>query len=126
MPPGFTRLPRLCLPRRHLPLQLPLTPPASSPSSLSPRLTTPASRRLPSPLSRRATRSEEHTSDSSHSQISYAVFCLKKKKNTISRCLPSDAPDASDNATREHVWTITQATVVPTITRRQFIQHSTT
>src|SRR2546427_9161550 len=27
-------------------------------------------------------RSEEHTSDSSHSQISYAVFCLKKKKAT--------------------------------------------
>src|SRR2546430_5593540 len=27
-----------------------------------------------------STRSEEHTSDSSHSQISYAVFCLKKKK----------------------------------------------
>src|SRR2546430_9887656 len=27
-------------------------------------------------------RSEEHTSDSSHSQISYAVFCLKKKNNT--------------------------------------------
>src|SRR2546427_2013169 len=27
-----------------------------------------------------APRSEEHTSDSSHSQISYAVFCLKKKK----------------------------------------------
>src|SRR2546427_13241123 len=25
-------------------------------------------------------RSEEHTSNSSHSQISYAVFCLKKKK----------------------------------------------
>src|SRR2546430_11666228 len=25
-------------------------------------------------------RSEEHTSESSHSQISYAVFCLKKKK----------------------------------------------
>src|SRR5688572_32258200 len=25
------------------------------------------------------TRSEEHTSESSHSQISYAVFCLKKK-----------------------------------------------
>src|SRR5689334_24091817 len=24
-------------------------------------------------------RSEEHTSDSSHSSISYAVFCLKKK-----------------------------------------------
>src|SRR2546427_2114002 len=28
----------------------------------------------------RATRSEEHTSEPSHSQISYAVFCLKKKK----------------------------------------------
>src|SRR5688572_30962068 len=26
-------------------------------------------------------RSEEHTSELSHSQISYAVFCLKKKKN---------------------------------------------
>src|SRR5438874_11260944 len=25
-------------------------------------------------------RSEEHTSDSSHVEISYAVFCLKKKK----------------------------------------------
>src|SRR4051812_49753260 len=25
-------------------------------------------------------RSEEHTSDSSHMSISYAVFCLKKKK----------------------------------------------
>src|SRR3989475_4236061 len=28
-------------------------------------------------------RSEEHTSNSSHSQISYAVFCLKKKKTHI-------------------------------------------
>src|SRR2546430_7140354 len=28
---------------------------------------------------RRAARSEEHTLNSSHSQISYAVFCLKKK-----------------------------------------------
>src|SRR2546430_8286707 len=26
-------------------------------------------------------RSEEHTSELSHSQISYAVFCLKKKKH---------------------------------------------
>src|SRR2546430_12490163 len=31
------------------------------------------------------TRSEEHTSNSSHSQISYAVFCLKKKKRDHSR-----------------------------------------
>ena len=30
-------------------------------------------------------RSEEHTSDSSHVVISYAVFCLKKKKNTLHR-----------------------------------------
>src|SRR2546430_10332802 len=30
-------------------------------------------------------RSEEHTSESSHSQISYAVFCLKKKINRIQR-----------------------------------------
>src|SRR5205085_3412065 len=30
-------------------------------------------------LSALRTRSEEHTSNSSHSQISYAVFCLKKK-----------------------------------------------
>src|SRR5205085_9746878 len=29
---------------------------------------------------RRFNRSEEHTLNSSHSQISYAVFCLKKKK----------------------------------------------
>src|SRR3712207_8271129 len=27
-------------------------------------------------------RSEEHTSDSSHANISYAVFCLKKKKTS--------------------------------------------
>src|SRR5215475_15283775 len=27
-------------------------------------------------------RSEEHTSESSHVKISYAVFCLKKKKKT--------------------------------------------
>src|SRR5690349_23373987 len=37
-------------------------------------------------------RSEEHTSDSSHVEISYAVFCLKKKKKhntmqmTTKRC----------------------------------------
>src|SRR6266478_9627994 len=30
-------------------------------------------------------RSEEHTSESSHSQISYAVFCLKKKKKKYRR-----------------------------------------
>src|SRR5258707_4120863 len=28
-------------------------------------------------------RSEEHTSESSHANISYAVFCLKKKKSLL-------------------------------------------
>src|SRR6267143_3717951 len=31
----------------------------------------------------RADRSEEHTSELSHSSISYAVFCLKKKKHRV-------------------------------------------
>src|SRR2546421_2353922 len=36
-------------------------------------------------------RSEEHRLNSSHDQISYAVFCLKKKKKyTSSRCPPMD------------------------------------
>src|SRR5206468_8989747 len=33
---------------------------------------------------REGLRSEEHTSNSSHDQISYAVFCLKKKKKEAS------------------------------------------
>src|SRR3989475_2402604 len=35
-------------------------------------------------LALRGERSEEHTSELSHSQISYAVFCLKKKKSSRS------------------------------------------
>src|SRR5216683_5128662 len=31
-------------------------------------------------------RSEEHTSEPSHDQISYAVFCLKKKKKKNYNC----------------------------------------
>src|SRR5207245_11613965 len=34
-------------------------------------------------------RSEEHTSESSHGSISYAVFCLKKKKKHIDTCGPA-------------------------------------
>src|SRR5256885_12765261 len=34
-------------------------------------------------------RSEEHTSDSSHLVISYAVFCLKKKKKEKSIQVPN-------------------------------------
>src|SRR3989442_10094274 len=40
------------------------------------------------PLLKEATdagRSEEHTSNSSHVRISYAVFCLKKKKTIIDK-----------------------------------------
>src|SRR5690606_42078355 len=33
------------------------------------------------PIGDQGARSEEHTSDSSHVKSSYAVFCLKKKKN---------------------------------------------
>src|SRR5690242_11635299 len=35
-------------------------------------------------------RSEEHTSESSHMSISYAVFCLKKKKKKINTYIVSD------------------------------------
>src|SRR2546426_9301250 len=36
----------------------------------------------------RAERSEEHTSNSSHLVISYAVFCLKKKKKDTEKSVP--------------------------------------
>src|SRR3712207_8317237 len=39
----------------------------------------------PGELPRRHQRSEEHTSELSHANISYAVFCLKKKINEIFR-----------------------------------------
>src|SRR5438874_13820482 len=38
---------------------------------------------------RHADRSEEHTSDSSHVEISYAVFCLKKKKTKVTHNRPA-------------------------------------
>src|SRR2546427_4191690 len=43
-----------------------------------------------SPTAFRERRSEEHTSESSHSQISYAVFCLKKKNLIL--CLVNILP----------------------------------
>src|SRR2546430_8509216 len=50
--------------------------PISGSPGLAPRLEHPKQH-----LARhRAERSEEHTSELRHSQISYAVFCLKKKK----------------------------------------------
>src|SRR5690349_24117555 len=45
-------------------------------------------------------RSEEHTSDSSHVEISYAVFCLKKKKNL--ECAPSLTRRAYRNKYNSH------------------------
>src|SRR2546429_2031750 len=39
----------------------------------------------------RKKRSEEHTSDSSHGYISYAVFCLKKKKKELAKSSSSDS-----------------------------------
>src|SRR5213596_4383287 len=48
----------------------------------SPRATPPPS--IPPPCLALRPRSEEHTSElQSHGLISYAVFCLKKKKNKI-------------------------------------------
>src|SRR2546430_13556074 len=38
-------------------------------------------------------RSEEHTSELSHSQISYAVFCLKKKNTIIQRVFHGQLED---------------------------------
>src|SRR2546421_4176837 len=44
-----------------------------------------APRLLAKPVIGNSSRSEEHTSEPSHDQISYAVFCLKKKKKTQPR-----------------------------------------
>src|SRR5438105_11770185 len=45
---------------------------------------------------RTESRSEEHTSNSSHEWISYAVFCLKKKKN-IKNTVRTSEPKQHDN-----------------------------
>src|SRR2546430_7881243 len=47
----------------------------------------------------RSLRSEEHTSELSHSQISYAVFCLKKKKKemTSNKTIFEKALDEGDD-----------------------------
>src|SRR5438874_3371515 len=39
-----------------------------------------------------ADRSEEHTSELSHVEISYAVFCLKKKNNQLTEGMPEANP----------------------------------
>src|SRR5438132_2024650 len=45
-------------------------------------------------------RSEEHTSNSSHTVISYAVFCLKKKRTQkITTCIPRDQNIAKRDTT---------------------------
>src|SRR2546422_11165183 len=47
------------------------------------------SRARAAPPIRPRPRSEEHTLNSSHGYISYAVFCLKKKKKKTRICLPA-------------------------------------
>ena len=47
-------------------------------------------------------RSEEHTSNSSHTVISYAVFCLKKKKTTTQN---KKKKKTKNNKTKHHVTT---------------------
>src|SRR2546421_2335521 len=57
-----------------------------------------APRLLAKPVIGNSSRSEEHTSEPSHDQISYAVFCLKKKKEFYFLfCAP--APADSHRAT---------------------------
>src|SRR5215467_230438 len=58
----------------HDALPIPAAAPAHTATPVRPSASPPA-RKARSP-----SRSEEHTSDSSHLVISYAVFCLKKKK----------------------------------------------
>src|SRR3712207_8508905 len=52
----------------------------SAPSSLLPPPPSLRSRDPPNPLARLLARSESTRLNSSHANISYAVFCLKKKK----------------------------------------------
>src|SRR3546814_2597080 len=71
-------------------------------------LSGPASADLPEPaLYRdRAPRSEEHTSElQSLMRISYAVFCLKKKKNTNTYILTTHLYLESNEYNRTHVYT---------------------
>src|SRR2546429_5844210 len=46
---------------------------------------------MPAPL----LRSEEHTSELSHGYISYAVFCLKKKKMHVTDCTQTSSAKIS-------------------------------
>src|SRR5438034_10346285 len=66
-PLSHVRAGRRCLGHGGLPLHDPVPPRAQRPSADGPV---------------DVVRSEEHTSEPSHTVISYAVFCLKKKKRT--------------------------------------------
>src|SRR3712207_7620756 len=84
-PPRATLFPYTTLFRsaRHCQLSVPqglLHPCASHHTALAsgPRWPRPSSQGSP-PLSSPSERSEEHTSELRHANISYAVFCLKKK-----------------------------------------------
>src|SRR2546430_7516923 len=77
-PPRSTLFPYTTL-FRSAPAAAARHPPEHSGARLSPRARARADVAVPDPQDRKSTRL-----NSSHSQISYAVFCLKKKKNTTS------------------------------------------
>src|SRR2546426_7597743 len=84
-PPRSTLFPYTTLFRSRVPRRASgLGGPGRPGCGLSPRLWVPVRRRVgvleSRPTGRRGVRSEEHTSELSHLVISYAVFCLKKKK----------------------------------------------
>src|SRR3546814_5496905 len=73
----------------------------SSPPPLVSTLATPSS--MMSPSAGVTLRSEEHTSElQSLMRISYAVFCLKKKKTTSSQHQPSHNGSPSNRQTIDH------------------------
>src|SRR5258708_13544727 len=51
-------------------------------------------------------RSEEHRLNSSHQIISYAVFCLKKKKHPYLRIVVTRTSHPTDTLDRHHLITI--------------------
>src|SRR2546421_3455214 len=76
-----------------------------------------APRLLAKPVIGNSSRSEEHTSEPSHDQISYAVFCLKKKKHTselqsrsdiVCRLLLEKKKQRSHSNSCSVIWSVTE------------------
>src|SRR3546814_5921260 len=63
----------------------------------------PSSATKPAPTAGRASRTEEHTSElQSLMRLSYAVFCLKKKKATHQLPQQNNTPISKQNTTTQH------------------------